>query len=140
MSTTSRGSILLGFSLVIFFLSLAAAGSVWYLKQRPVPADHSPTPAGTTAANEEHVLNPTVVIDAAVADQRGAIESNLVSRLRQHYATQEDRLTTIAVAAADDEKYPARVTLTIVSPANKERTASFLYDFTPWTPSMLDNE
>jgi hypothetical protein len=41
----------------------------------------------------------------------------------------------------DEEKaYRALVSLRIVPADAAERTISFRYDLSPWTPSMLDNE
>ncbi len=130
---------LLGVSFLIFCLALAAVGIAWFLSHRPDPASTLEQPQSSVSADRD-VLSPTVNVDSELASEEEKIQTNLVTRLRQHYATQNDRLATIDVAAHDDEKYPARVTLIIVSPEATEREVSFLYDLTPWTVSMLDNQ
>jgi hypothetical protein len=138
-SNSEKGSILLSLSLLIFCLALAAVGIAWFLSHDPLPASTREEPQSSVSADRD-VLSPLVNIESELASEEEKIQTNLVTRLRQHYATQNDRLTTIDVAAHDDEKYPARVTLTIVSPEATEREVSFLYDLTPWTASMLDNQ
>jgi hypothetical protein len=136
-----KGNIIVSVCLVVFLASLAAAGMVWYqLRGGEASAlipSNSPAPAGRSTAN---LLNLAVTIDEELKSEQSAIQSNLINPLRQHYATQQDRLLRVTVQPSADEEYPAAVTLRLASPAGDERDVVFGYDLSPWKPSMLDNE
>lgn len=135
----SAGSALLGVSLVIFGLCLALAGFVWYQGNAATPSAASPTPTGA-AAGASDVLSPAIEIDKSLTDQTETIQDNLVVPLRQYYATKDEPLTRIVISPHDDEKYSSVVSLTLRTAENTDRTISFLYDFSNWTPGHLANE
>lgn len=145
-----RGSILLSVSVIIFLISLTAAGGAWYVRQSRQLTDTAlpslaPAPDSLTA-----VLDPTVTVDRELESERANLHKNLITPLRQYYATKDERLAAIHVAPLPvededevedtDNTERARVSLRVIPPEGEEQTISFRYDLTPWTPSMLDNE
>jgi zinc transport system permease protein len=138
-ATYSAGSALLGISLVVFSISLALAGFIWYQDTSPVSLDPTAIPT-SSAADAVDVLSPQITIDETLAEETATIQTNLITPIRQYYATQDERLAAIAIVPHDDETYPALVSLTLVAPEKEPRTISFLYDLSHWKPSHLDND
>ncbi len=140
-TTHETGSVLLVLSVIIFLASLTAAAGTWYYVNQPLAPTIEPTtssvPSPTTAAN---VLNPHIQLDPAVTADEATLQKNLITPLRQHYATQDEHLVTIAVRPHDDETYPTEVSLTLVDAERNERTVLFLYDLSVWNPKLLNNQ
>lgn len=134
--SNNQGSLLLFVSSIIFIGCLAAAGFTWYYlhQSAPISPASSPTPVN---GGSESVLHPLVEIDPLLTDDQAIIQKNLITPLRQHYATREERLVAVRVAPHDDETYPIEVVLTLRYDATEEKV-SFLYDLSPWNPSLLE--
>lgn len=140
-ASAQRGSILLKASLLIFILCLTAAGAVaWRLRQNAAHSVTPDSPHPSLTLPQDNVLSPDIEIDIQLAKQQEELQENLIDPLRQYYATQDTRLTHIQVAAVDNETYPIEVTVALANEDLGSEERLFLYDLTPWNPSMLDNQ
>lgn len=135
----SAGSTLLGVSIVVFTISLALAGFIWYQGRTIAVTPATPTPTGV-AAGASDVLSPSITINPSLLEKAATIQTNLITPVRQHYATRDERLAALTIVPHNDAKYPTKVSLTLIAPDGVSHTISFLYDLSHWTPSHLDND
>ena len=150
MNTSTRGSIAIPLSLILFGIALAVAG---FVAVQLLHKDINPltlqkrlrsTPSPTVTYD---YLSPQLTIDPAFSAQEEELKKNLVSPLRQYYATRTERLGNISIEQIHSDKHTSRVTFDLMlGGANK--TISFYYDqvedhnkliFPQWNPGMLDN-
>ena len=131
------GSIILSFALIIFIISLALAGYVFYNRQIVVyfSADQSTATADITP-DDNDPLNPKITIDPALADQSDTIRANIIEPMRQYYATRPQRLNSISVTNSTDSSLQVTVILT---EDNNSNTISFESDGSQWTPTLLED-
>src|SRR5688572_11013941 len=110
-SSSQAGGMLLSVALVIFVLSLVAAGGVLFLlwqdtghslpsvltllQGQPVSVP-SPTPE-----NPDDPLQPDFIVEAALAGDTSELEKQLRDPLRAYYATKPERLKNTVVEKAD---------------------------------------
>lgn len=152
---SQRGSMLLSLSLLVFVVAVLAcvvvgwllwqdAGQSWPAWQQLVlhrsrPVSVSPTPT-------VDALRPSVTIDSALKNQAQELEDQLVTPLREYYATKSERLGTIAIMPSDKPNHSTKVSYQLMSGQDQAQT-TFYYDrsgedkqgpFPTWSPSLLD--
>ncbi len=151
------GGMVLTVAIIVFLLSLAAAGGALFvlwqdvdqssmalqqlLRRRPLPTT-SPTPTATVDP-----LIPALILDSGMAGDRAELETQLWMPLRRYFATQPEQLGDIYVTDATADTHTARVTLHVTN--NNETTEQFFfYDrsgkdkdgpYPKWVPGMLDD-
>lgn len=155
--SSQRGGVLLGAALILFGLSLLAAGSMlvllWQDAGQSIPAltaliQGNPLPVPyATPQNPDDPLQPDFTVSAALAPDHGELEKQLRDPLRAYYATKSERLKKTVVEAASAPPHTARVTITLATPQGEE-IITFFFDRTgrdheglypKWEPSMFDN-
>lgn len=147
---------LLSVALVVFALSLVAAGGVlfllWQDTGRSLPSVIAllqgqpvsvPSPA---PENPDDPLQPDFIVEPALAGDTSELEKQLRDPLRAYYATKPERLKNTVVEKADGA-HSTRVTLTLATTQGEE-IVTFFYDrsgedrdgaYPKWGPSMFDN-
>lgn len=152
------GGLLLSTALLIFGLSLLAAGGMLVLLWQDTGQSTSaivalikgePLPEPTAALpNPDDPLQPDFTVSAALTQDQAELEKQLRDPLRLYYATKPERLKKTMVDVADLEPHTTRVTLTLAT-VHGEEIVTFFYDRTgkerdgaypKWEPSMFDNK
>jgi len=145
-SSSERGSALLTVAIILFVISLAAAGGVAAWQRWRPPLDETPVTADDAADDD---LVALFIVDELLDADTEELRRFLYEPLRQYYATQPERLLTVVVNPSDEEEHTTSVSLTVQPLAGgNEQTQTFFYDrggeehdgdFPPWEPSLLDN-
>lgn len=133
-----QGSLVLRVSIIFFLIAAVIAGyvTVRLWQQQAIPSigsNPTPTPSPDTTAD---LLFPDIIINPNVNADRAVINENLVIPLRQYYATRPEHIEQITISAYDNTTYPLEISVVLQNGDTTQHT--FIYDLSPWQPSMLD--
>lgn len=145
--------------LLVFILSVLAAGSVAYLLWRDTEGAVSTIFTGGPTAQTEpaasatpptgppgNFLVPDFAVDPVLQDDYNELTQQLLIPLRAYYATKQERLGRITVDPAEDTDHTAQVSFELID-AQGPTTHTFFYDrggtektgpYPTWEPSFLD--
>ena len=145
-SAAQRGSVLLPAAVFVFTISLLVAGGALYYTRFRGEAK--------TVSDETMVGTPLValeadfVADAFREDEQRELRERLYMPLREYYATQSERLVSVAVSPSEDVEHTTEVVVRVQS-GDGSRDHVFFYDrtgeerngeFPVWELSLYDNQ